>query len=84
MPREYFLTTARMVLLVWILFVVLASAEYHYWHAMLAGIASAYLLAPLWAFKQKGIPKGADYDVFNVIGGVVLFMVTYSLFMLEM
>ena len=84
MLREYFLTTGRMVLLLWILFVVLVSADYHYWYALISGSASAYFLAPLWAFKQKGIPKGADYDVFNVIGGTVLFIVAYNLFMLEM
>ena len=84
MLREYFLTTGRMILLVWILFVVLVSADYGYWYSMIAGIASAYLLAPLWAFKQKGIPKGSNYDWWNVVGGTVLFMVAYNLFMLEM
>ena len=84
MLREYFLTTGRMILLIWILFVVLVDADYGYWYSMITGIASAYLLAPLWAFKQRTIPKGKDYDVFNVIGGTVLFMVAYSLFMLEM
>ena len=83
MLREYFLTTGRMILLIWILLVMLVSADYHYWYSLTACIASAYLLTPLWAFKQRTIPKGKDYDVFNVIGGTVLFMVAYNLFMLE-
>ena len=84
MLREYFLTTGRMILLIWILFVVLVSADYSYWGAMIAGIASAYLLAPLWAFKQKGIPKGSSYDYWNVVGGTVLFMLAYALFIFEL
>lgn len=84
MLREYFLTTGRLVLLIWVLIVIWISAEYQYWYAMLAGAASVYWFIPWWWLKDKRIPKGANYDVFNVIIGTVLFMVSYNLFMLEM
>lgn len=81
--KEKLITLGRVVLFMLVLFIGLVDVEYHYWYSLTAVSASIYWLVPWWAFKEKEL-SASDYDWLNVVIGTVLFMLAYSLFMLEM